>query len=91
MLPRRLYQQEHSDVRAPRFDEVSVYGSSGAKTQRYYGRVSDSKLDGAKLLEDRLQRLVLKQQRSFLDQLHSRNLPQPLKVALAERKGQDNA
>lgn len=55
MLPRRLYQQEES-VRAPRFDEVSVYGFSGAKTQRYYGhgRVSESKLDGAKLLEDRL-------------------------------------
>ena len=89
MLPPRLYQQEDS-VRAPRFDEVSGYGFSGAKTQRYYGhgRVPASKLDGAKLLEDRLQRLVHKQMRGFVDILRSKGLPQPLKAALADRRGQ---
>ena len=51
----------------------------------------DSKIDGARLLVDRLDRLLWKQKNKFIDKLRVNILPHPLKAALAERNQQNEA
>ena len=74
-------------MQAPRFEEMTTQGFSGAKTQRFYkSQMPDSKIDGARLLMDRLDRLLWKQKSKFVEKLRVNILPHPLKAALAERK-----